>query len=82
VYTVLCLSSCQNHGLKADVEEARVYIERCDASNERMQDRIQVRACPTDNVLVHVHADIYISTMNGKKEEEMKEEKERNKQTY
>ena len=32
----------QNYGLKADVEEARVYVERCDVTNERMQDRIQV----------------------------------------
>ena len=39
---VLACVCVQNHGLKADMDEARIYIERYEASNERMQGKIQV----------------------------------------
>ena len=49
----------QNHGLKADIEEARVYIERYEATAERMQGRIQVSRSTlhhTPHTTHHIHS--------------------------
>ena len=53
-----CQWLLQNHSLKADVEEARVYIDRCEATNERMQDRLQVSPGHQTCTLLHLHVHI------------------------